>query len=253
MDTEISHTYNAGIEFATATLNGEEVEAVCDGSSVVTINYELQGDTEYVLVVDVLDAEFRELQTTLSFKTEKKIVVYHPENPTIEGIQTISEPVKITADAYTNDAPMRTFNNDTTIHDSCGVVYKVEFPDMEGKEFKNFIFRFGSWFYGGDSMRVMGLPADTDVANLSESDEPFASMWANEAAYKCNVGSVLGDNFYATLYHNYADITAYANECIKAGDDYMYIVVDSASTGKAFSSNLTDSSFIGWDMYPYYY
>jgi len=173
--------------------------------------------------------------------------------PTIEDYQAISDPVKVTADAYTNDSPMRTFNNDTTIHDSCGVVYKVEFPDMEGKEFKNFIFRFGSWFYGGDSMRVMGLPADTDVANLSESDEPFASMWANEAAYKCNVGSVLGDNFYATLYHNYADITAYANECLKAGDDYMYIVVDSASTGKAFSSNLTDSSYIGWDMYPYYY
>jgi len=167
---------------------------------------------------------------------------------------SISDPVKITADAYAPNDPWTPFsNNDGSICDSWGVLYKIDLPNMSGNEFKNFVFRFSTQFYGGNSLRVMGVPANTDVKNLSYTDEPFASMIANETKYLSTDSAVVGYNFSENYYINYADLTTYANKCLGAGDKYMYIFVDSASTAKAFSSHLTDSDYIRMDLYPYYY
>jgi len=189
----------------------------------------------------------------LSFSVSVPVISASDDASIIAGYKLISSPVKVTAPTYAARSPWTTFTNSSSITDNYGVVYRVDFPDMTGREFRNFIFRFGTSYYGGSALRVMGLSASYDVPGMSYTDEPFASMWANEAAYNICDSAIVTDNFLSNYYMNYADITTYANECLAKGASHMYIVVNSHSTGKAFSSDLADTSYIGHDLYPYYY
>ncbi len=202
---------------------------------------------------DIIDTDYKAYDLFPYYYYDTKTSSQTNETPTIKGYQEISEPVLVTGTTYGPASPWTTFINSVSISENQGVIYRIDFPKMNGEEFKSFIFRFGTSYYGGNSMRVMGVPASVDVENLSYTDEPFRSMWANEKNYISNVGEILTDNFTANYFINYADVTAYANECLEKGDTYMYLAVDASSTSKAFGSDIKDSTYRGYDLFPYYY
>ena len=202
---------------------------------------------------NITDTDYNRLDLFPYYYYDTKFVQTSSSATTIEEYKAISDPVLITGTTYGPGSPWKSFTNSVSISDNQGVIYRIDLPKLNGKEFKNFIFRFGTSYYGGGSMRVMGVPADTDVEKLSSSDEPFKSMWANESDYLSNAGSVLSESPLSNYFFNYADLTGYANECAARGDKYMYIAVNSSSTAKAYGSNITDSDYRRYDLFPYYY
>jgi len=187
------------------------------------------------------------------FTTQKKQVFEH----TIEGYRWVGNKTKVNGSyKVISGVPSDPSGHVTTSYISGKgnfAIYKIALPAVaEGEGYKHFVISTGC----GSAATFIMMPGENwDFTKTLADTFWYKNITADAtvAEYKANDAAVLVEetNYYKNCL---ADITTYANQCLNAGQEYMYIAAGAwSSTSNVALTTMTDSSYVGADNYPCYY
>ena len=187
------------------------------------------------------------------FTTQKKQTFEH----TIEGYKWVGNRTRVT-DGYAvaagvPSAPVKHFTTSYIADRGNFAVYKIALPKVaEGEGYKHFII---STSCGSAATYIMMPGEDWDFTKSLADTYWYNKITVASTAedYKANDAAVLvEENQYYNKY--LADITTYANQCLNAGQEYMYIAAGAWSkTSNVAVHTMSDSSYVAAELYPQYY
>ena len=187
------------------------------------------------------------------FTAQKKQTFEH----TVEGYKWVGNRTRVT-DGYAvaagvPSAPAKHFTTSYIAGKGNFAVYKIALPDVaEGEGYEHFIISTSC----GSAATYIMMPGEDWDFTKSLAD----TYWYNKitvadtvADYKANDAAIVVEE--NSHYNKYlADITTYANQCLNAGQEYMYIAAGAwSSTSNVAVHTMSDSSYVAAELYPQYY
>lgn len=120
-----------------------------------------------------------------------------------------------------------------------GAVYKMKLPEAQpGKTIQNAEFRMSTYYSTGarEIRYIYKMPGNPDVDSMTVADIQTYIDTPSYGTGSYYIGSpVKGDAFYSDkTYRCGIDVTDYVNECISAGQEYMWIIALRDSAVKAY-------------------
>ncbi len=230
-------TFNNPIKSASVKVNGVEAEASIDDTKLV-VDYAFNQLTDYTIEIEVSDAYDSVYSNTYSFRIGRDLTTTTIEMNKNGGNfhdAAYFEEGKATEHSL-NAAKNVWYKYNETSADSF-VMYRMALPTVpEGSYLEKAIFNYTVNGMGApaDRWRIFKFPGEAwqidmdnwKSGNVTQYDENVAAIIDNYEEYKA--GDCIGSSGYPGNSEQWiysADITEYANECIEAGQSYLYIGV----------------------------
>lgn len=221
--------FNNAVEEATATINGTSTECTIDGANVTVEGFSFGSNTVSVTATDANGTEATASESFFAFAG-------------YEGYDYLKS-----QSMYVNATEQKISTYNPSCAKAQAVVWRIPLPTLkEGQILESFKLRFLSPNACGESFNLFKLPGQDWVAeNLIFTSNETPEGKANIADYANNYNYYKADtgikNATSTdlawpdkdngvLEVTYADLTAYANECILNGQTTMWLGFRSNST-----------------------
>ncbi len=244
-----SVTFSNLVASAGATINGAPVadKDIEISGKTVNVSFSLGLEAQTAIVVSATDANNQTLSHTINFTTDSKYKFYDDsdmagidytqgEGSWVMNYNPAAEDT--TALAATTIASGTNVNVGNAIN---AAVYKMKLPVVpEGKRIKTAEFRVSAWYksqrFMSDIFRMPG--EDWDMSTITIGDAQKLINGNDIASGDNHLASCSSDaSYYDGLSANRCkyDVTDYIYQCIKDGQEYVYLAATHGYTIKAYA------------------
>ena len=244
-----SVSFSNQIASATATINGEEAtpENIEIAGKTVNVSFSLGLEAATAVTVTATDANGQTVSHTINFTTDSKYKFYDDSDMAgIEYTEGVGSWVMsfnpATEDATTLAAtPIPSASNINVGNGINAAVYKMKLPEVpEGKRVKMAQFRASAWYSSRRFMDyIYKMPGEAwDMSTITVGDSRKiidAATLGTDANFIANCTSDASYFDGSSVNRCKYDVTKYINECIKNGQEYVYLAVTHGYTIKAYA------------------
>ncbi|MBQ4526645.1 MAG: hypothetical protein II998_01095 [Clostridia bacterium] len=255
-----SASFSNTISTATATINGEAVPAenIEIAGKTINVSFSLGLEAPIALTINATDVNGQSISHTINFTTDSKYKFY--DDSDMKGIEyTQGEGSWVMSfdpaieDATTLAAsPIPSASNINVGNGIKAAVYKMKLPKVpEGKRVKMAEFRVSAWYSSCRFLTyIYKMPGEAwDMSTITVGDSRKiidAATLGTDANFIANCASDASYYDGSSVNRCKYDVTKYINECIKNGQEYVYIAATHGYTIKAYAH---DSGMNGAKLY----
>lgn len=255
-----SASFSNTISTATATINGEAVPAenIEIAGKTINVSFSLGLEAPIALTINATDVNGQTISHTINFTTDSKYKFY--DDSDMKGIEyTQGEGSWVMSfdpaieDATTLAAsPIPSASNINVGNGIKAAVYKMKLPKVpEGKRVKMAEFRVSAWYSSCRFLTyIYKMPGEAwDMSTITVGDSRKiidAATLGTDANFIANCASDASYYDGSSVNRCKYDVTKYINECIKNGQEYVYLAATHGYTIKAYAH---DSGMNGAKLY----